>query len=121
MGRYYSGDIKGKFWFGVQSSTDAEYFGAEQDTSHIDYYIEDEKQVKEGLENCKKELGEYGAKIDNFFKNNNSYNDEMLAKYLDVSVEKVKELLTWYARLSLGNKINKCIKEQGYCSFSAEL
>lgn len=27
MGRYYSGDISGKFWFGVQSSTDAENFG----------------------------------------------------------------------------------------------
>jgi len=23
MGRYYSGDIEGKFWFAVQSSTDA--------------------------------------------------------------------------------------------------
>ena len=30
MGRYYSGDIEGKFWFGVQSSTDGEFFGAEE-------------------------------------------------------------------------------------------
>lgn len=28
MGRYYWGDINGKFWFGIQSSTDAENFGA---------------------------------------------------------------------------------------------
>ena len=27
MGRYYSGDISGKFWFGVQSSGDASEFG----------------------------------------------------------------------------------------------
>lgn len=27
MGRYYNGDIEGKFWFGVQSSTDADFFG----------------------------------------------------------------------------------------------
>lgn len=27
MGRYYSGDIAGKFWFGVQDSDDAENFG----------------------------------------------------------------------------------------------
>jgi hypothetical protein len=27
MGRYYSGDISGKFWFGIQSSHDADYFG----------------------------------------------------------------------------------------------
>jgi hypothetical protein len=29
MGRYYSGQIAGKFWFGVQSSNDASYFGIE--------------------------------------------------------------------------------------------
>ena len=27
MGRYYQGDIEGKFWFGIQSSTDANFFG----------------------------------------------------------------------------------------------
>lgn len=26
MGRYYTGDIEGKFWFGVQDSDDATYF-----------------------------------------------------------------------------------------------
>ena len=29
MGRYYSGDIEGKFWFAIQSSDDADYFGVE--------------------------------------------------------------------------------------------
>ena len=27
MGRYYNGDIEGKFWFAVQSSDDADFFG----------------------------------------------------------------------------------------------
>ena len=27
MGRYYSGDIEGKFAFAVQSSNDADFFG----------------------------------------------------------------------------------------------
>jgi hypothetical protein len=27
MGRYYHGDIEGKFMFGVQSSDDADFFG----------------------------------------------------------------------------------------------
>ena len=27
MGRYYTGDIEGKFWFAVQSSDDADFFG----------------------------------------------------------------------------------------------
>ena len=30
MGRYYSGMIAGKFWFGVQSSNDAENFGGSE-------------------------------------------------------------------------------------------
>jgi len=29
MGRYYEGDIRGKFWFSVQSSDDASSFGVE--------------------------------------------------------------------------------------------
>ena len=29
MGRYYSGDIKGKFWFAIQSSRDASHFGVD--------------------------------------------------------------------------------------------
>jgi len=28
MGRYYTGDIVGKFWFAIQSSDDASHFGA---------------------------------------------------------------------------------------------
>jgi hypothetical protein len=27
MGRYYNGDIEGKFWVAVQSSDDADFFG----------------------------------------------------------------------------------------------
>lgn len=27
MGRYYTGQISGKFWFGIQDSTDADFFG----------------------------------------------------------------------------------------------
>ena len=30
MGRYYNGDISGKFGFASQSSSDGEYFGAVQ-------------------------------------------------------------------------------------------
>ena len=33
MGRFYNGDICGKFWFGIQSSDDAESFG-------VDPYLE---------------------------------------------------------------------------------
>ena len=27
MGRYYDGDIEGKFWFGIQDTSDGDFFG----------------------------------------------------------------------------------------------
>ena len=46
MGRYYDGDIEGKFWFAVQSSNAPERFGAQEfEPSHINYYF-DEEQLK---------------------------------------------------------------------------
>ena len=52
MGRYYSGDIEGKFWFGVQSSDDASFFGGEMyEPNYIEYEFskEDLKDIKKGI------------------------------------------------------------------------
>jgi hypothetical protein len=38
MGRYYYGQISGKFWFGVQSSDDASHFGLEHNDT-FKYYV----------------------------------------------------------------------------------
>ena len=41
MGRYYDGDIEGKFWFAVQSSDDGEHFGCTECGSNvIEYYLD---------------------------------------------------------------------------------
>ena len=37
MGRFYTGDIEGKFWFGTQSSDDATHFGVNPEIQY-DYY-----------------------------------------------------------------------------------
>lgn len=37
MGRYYNGDITGKFWFGCQSSNPMEQFGAVELGSRVEY------------------------------------------------------------------------------------
>jgi hypothetical protein len=55
MGRYYDGDIEGKFWFAVQSSDDGEHFGCTECGSNvIEYYVDRDtfndvgiKQIKE--------------------------------------------------------------------------
>ena len=58
MGRYYEGDIDGKFWFGIQSSNDGEFFGAEeQESNFIEYYVDREEfEESNGIEKCKKAL-----------------------------------------------------------------
>lgn len=124
MGRYYNGDIEGKFWFAVQSSDDASFFGGqESEPNYINYYFDqdDLPTIKAGIEKCIKELGIYKEKLDIFFTENTGYNNEMVAKSFEIGIEKVGRLLEWYARLELGNKILKCVEEQGSCEFEAEL
>lgn len=124
MGRYYNGDIEGKFWFGVQSSNDADFFGSVGESpALLEYYFdkeEHEESINKGIKECVKQLGEHKEKIDAFFKDNTSYNDAMLVDVLGVSEKQVRNLLEWYARLSLGLEIKECVDEHGSCSFEAE-
>jgi len=122
MGRYYNGDIEGKFWFGVQDSTDASFFGVDyHEPQHIEYYFdkEDLKGVEEGIDKCETTLGTIKRDFDKFFKdnNNNGYNDEMIVKAGICNKEEIYGLLQWYARLKLGIKIRDCIKKHGSCEF----
>ena len=124
MGRHYNGDIEGKFWFGVQSSCDAEFFGVDgYEPSFINYYFDTDNlpNVKSGVNKCKEALGEYKEKLDEFFKDKDGYNEDMIIEELEISRGKVAELLEWYARLELGLKIQTCLEETGECSFEAEL
>jgi len=123
MGRYYNGDIDGKFWFAVQSSDDALFFGGVEKPQEINYYFdkeEDTAKIKKGITKCLKVLGKYKGELDGFFGGKDSYNDKQLSIALEVREEKVKELLKWYARLELGLKIQKRVKDTGSCSFDAE-
>ena len=125
MGRFFDGDISGKFWFAVQASNDADFFGVQGiEPNYLEYYFtkdSDRQGINKGIKVCTKKLGKNKEKLDLFFKQHEGYNDKELAKYLKVSKNKTKELLIWYARLELGNKIKECVDEQGDCSFTAEL
>jgi hypothetical protein len=136
MGRYYSGDIEGKFWFAVQSSDDADNFGVEGEPLYnsedpeegeepyaLYYYFstDDLETINEGIDECHRVLGDYKEKLDNFFEENPSYSDDKLAENIGCSLEEVKILLANYARLELGDKIKKCVEENECCGFDAEL
>ncbi len=113
MGRFYNGDIEGKFWVALQPSDAAEQFGGYMEAS-FSFTDEDIDQVKERLKELKNEKA--FKKIEAFLRNEIGYNDEMLAK-----AGITKEQLSDYADHELGVKILKCLQENGECNFTAEL
>jgi len=118
MGRYYNGDIEGKFMFAVQSSDDADFFGQSGTPQFIDYCF---ITVKKRLLECLKFLGDAKPKIDKFFKKNDSFNDKMFEEEYGWKEKQTRKYLKWYARFELGRKIYKHLKNNDSCSFQAEL
>ena len=123
MGRYYSGDIEGKFWFAVQNSDAADRFGVTGvEPSELYYYFDrgNLDDVEEELKVIKNQLGKYRTKMNEYFNSKGSYTDEDLAQYLGLPLDKTKQLLNAYADYELGMKIRKSILETGQCEFTAE-
>lgn len=139
MGRYYSGDINGKFWFGIQDSDDASYFGGvevdvmdeeTEDVIALEYHFgkEDLEDINDGIETCIEILGPNLEFLDKYFgpggEGENSYSPDSLAKQLgakDWTDKKYKGILEQYARLDLGKKIKECVERTNSCYFTAEL
>ena len=129
MGRYYEGDINGKFWFGIQDSNDPDFFGKKGFVSEVgwSYSEEDIPKVQEGIDKCKLELDtvnrDFLKAFNHFFSEKNGYNDDMLLEYFNYGVDKnvenvekytikeIRDKLVWYARLQLGEQILEGIKE----------
>lgn len=137
MGRYYEGDISGKFWFAIQSSNAADRFGVigEEDEElaelyggegplcysfgeeHLPLVIEEIELIEKGLGN-KKEL------LDEYFANNVGHNSNSLQQFFDeknITVDSVEDIIKEYADLEFGYKIKNCIEDIGTCTFEAEL
>ena len=119
MGRYYDGDISGKFWFGVQLSNAADRFGQRgYEPNYIEYYYDEDHldEVEAEIKRIEHELGDKLAALDSFFSSRHSYSDKELSE-IGIDAHDISE----YADLGLGRKIRDCIKERGVCSFTAEL
>jgi len=118
MGRYYSGDIEGKFWFALQDSDAADRFGVTgEQPSTLSYYFDEDnlEDVELEIKNIEESLGDKLQLIEKFFEDNNGWNDKKLE---DAGI--TQEELSEYADLGLGKKIRDCIKENGSCQFDAE-
>lgn len=136
MGRYYEGDIEGKFWFGIQSSDDADFFGSQgYQPEHLEYDfdIQHIPKIQQGLDICLEQLGDKKKVLDDFFKADQGYTREEVCEVLNVPVpkpglsieahkkSKYHYYLEWYARYELGKKILDCVNKNKHCSFRAEL
>jgi hypothetical protein len=124
MGRYYNGDIEGKFWFGLQSSTAASRFGVEPaEPSYVNYYFDEEgnlEDIQKELKNIEDKIGKDNlGKIEILWSKIDSYNDEILKEHgmFDIWKEHGED----YVDYLLGKKIEKCVVENGDCSFDADL
>ena len=118
MGRYYNGDIEGKFMFAVQSSTSADRFGSlSHEARYVEYHF-DEEEHAEVVELELATLKEAYDKVDSFFDSlgKDSYSKEDV-KRADITDAEMSD----YADYKLGKKILDCLRENGYCSFNAEL
>lgn len=119
MGRYYSGDVNGKFMFAVQSSDAHTRFGAEEvEPSYIDYEIH-----RDSYDDIVKELDliDKGSieRVSKMFEENNSYNDETQKQY-NVTQEDLSE----YADYNLGKQVKDYFDdnpEENYCYLEAEI
>ena len=124
MGRDISGDVDHKLWFAVQPSDAADRFGVtgyQPETLEYWFREEDLESVEDEINSIIKSLGKYKDLLDKFFNENNAYSDKQLSDHLQVDEKEIEELLRDYADLELGIKIRDCIKENGECSFSAEM
>jgi hypothetical protein len=139
MGRYYTGDIEGKFWFGVQDSDDANHFGGEEIETPEDVYAlsysftkEDLPDINKGIQECIDSLGDKLPKLEEYFgeggKGHYGYNPEEMCKDFELPSDNMhsggmeyREMMEQYARLILGQKIKDCVERTGKCDFGCEL
>ena len=128
MGRYYQGDIEGKFVFALQSSTAADRFGVTGEyPPHVDYYFDEDnlEDLKIELKSIEVGMGEHGNHLKVYYDLYGSDDDVDITfeDYLKKGDKQPlnKDQLSEFFDYRIGKKIQDCINEQGHCSFTAEL
>ena len=115
MGRYYSGDIEGKFMFAVQPSDAADRFGSTGYRSEeLNYYYNKEDHMDTVLEELA-DLKENYEKVNEFFKDREFYSQGDLK---DASISDTE--MSDFADYNLGMNIKKGLEDHGEIYFTAE-
>jgi len=122
MGRYYNGDVEGKFWFAVQGSDAPERFGAiETERGYIDYSI-DRESLPEIIEEIKKI--ESNPKVQLLMKLCDKADTISITDAWQKENDVSREDLAEYADLTLGRKIRDFFEfnpQNYFCQIEAEL
>lgn len=120
MGRYYHGDIDGKFMFAVQSSDAHERFGAvEEESYYISYVVNRDSYAEICAELDSIKQKGHLDKIDKMFKKNIGYNRERLKEY-NISEHELSE----WADYQIGKQLKEFFDDNpdvNDCRFDAEL
>jgi hypothetical protein len=122
MGRYYNGDVEGKFWFAIQSSNAPERFGAfERDQGYIDYAI-DRESLPEIIEEIK--TIESNPKVQLLMKLCDESDTISITDAWQKENGVSREDLAEYADLTLGRKIRDFFESDplnDYCEIQADI
>ena len=127
MGRYYHGDIEGKFMFAVQPSNAADRFGVTGYAGPLQYYFtgKDIPDVEAELEEIEDQFGELKHCLLAYFDLYETPEDAPITftEYLEKGGKpKLNEaLFSEYADYILGKKILKCLQQHDECNFEAEI
>ncbi len=127
MGRYYTGDIEGKFVFAVQGSDAADRFGVTGECRELHYYFSSKNipDVEAELEEIENQFGELKHCLLAYFDLYETPENAPITftEYLEKGGKpKLNEaLFSEYADYILGKKILKCLEEHTECSFEAEM
>ena len=118
MGRYYKGDVNGKFMTGVQWSDAHERFGAvEENTGYVDYvvYRGSYNEILKELNKIDKESIE---RVKNMFDKVSGYNDGIQRRFQVTNKD-----LSDYADYIIGMELKEFFdnnKHSNQCSFVSE-
>ena len=125
MGRYYSGDIEGKFVFAKQSSSAADRFGVAGHTpGYLEYYYDESNLpgLLSELKEIENSFGEHKMAI-KAYHDLHGVDSHDLREYMTTAElpEMPKERWDEYYDYLIGIKILDCIERTGECNFQAEL
>lgn len=120
MGRYYTGDIDGKFMFAIQSSDAHERFGAvEEESYYVPYVVfrHSYAEICAELDSIKQKG--HVDKVDKMFNENIGYNKDVLKKY-NISEHDLSE----WADYQIGLELKEFFDDNpnlDECRFQAEI